>query len=63
MFGALGLTAVSLQCETGEGLENAFYRRSTVKIYLRSRTLEICQFIVLPLATFLILYHNYRECS
>jgi len=63
MFGALGLTAVRLPCETGEGFENVLCRLSAMKIYLRSRILEICQFIMLPVATNLILYRNYREGS
>jgi len=37
MFGALGLIAVSLPCETREGFENTLFRLSAMKIYLRSR--------------------------
>jgi len=32
MFGALGLTAVSLTCETSEGFENTLFRLSAMKI-------------------------------
>jgi hypothetical protein len=34
MFGALGLIAVSLPCDSREGVKNTLFRLSAMKIYV-----------------------------